>query len=353
MEGDYGLARARQLLELNQVDPAIAALRDLLAIEPENADARAWLAQAYLTKGELALAIEHGRAALALDPENQRAHLRLAQAYLRRGQISRSTLWDQTRRPGQFYIRIPFISGPSLWSQTRAIEAARKAARPHVDFLLAAAPDWAPYHRLKARLESGGSQWGVRKTLDTLKAAVALDPEDAATWSAVAGSHVQRGDYGAAERAARQALALDPEDRSSLYLMGMAALREGRFDEARDNALSILRRWPKDANGMSLLASAKMGEDRWLGIFFRVVAARMRLEQTRLGNLVLFAMLGVFLVLIAPWNSNGGLTPMRATGLVLMGAWVVAVLPAEYLKRFLIYREFLQANRKVKLREDF
>ena len=130
MEDDYGLARARQLLELNQVDSAIAALRDLLAIEPENADARAWLAQAYLAKDEPELAIEHGRAALALDPENQRAHLRLAQAYLSRRPISRSTLWDHTRRPGQFYVRIPFISGPSLWSQARAMKRARKAARP-------------------------------------------------------------------------------------------------------------------------------------------------------------------------------------------------------------------------------
>jgi tetratricopeptide (TPR) repeat protein len=367
MGNDYRLARARQLLQLYQVDPAIAALRDLLALEPENADARAWLAQAYLAADNAELAIEHGQAALALDPENHLAHMTLAQAYIRRGRMSRSSLWSQAR-PTQAYIR---MSGPSLWSQAHAM----KAARPHVDFLLAASPNWAPYHRLKASVESSQWQWFGRKTVGTLEATVALAPADAATWSALAGFQFQRGNFAAAERAARQALALDPEDRSSLYVMGMAALRESRFDEARDNALSILRRWPKDVKGMTLLASAKMGEDRLLGTFFRVIAARMRLEQTRLGNLWLFVMLGIILVLIAPWNVDDGLTlaratglrlvaddilhlgkmltPMRATGLALMAAYVLAVLPATYLQRFLIYRELLRAKRKVKLREDF
>ncbi len=373
MGDDYGLARGRQLLELDQVEPAIAVLRDLLAVEPENANARAWLAHAYLAGGHVELAIENGQAALALDPGNHRAHHTLAYAYLRRGRISHSRLWSQTRSPGRLYIGIPIISALRMWKQLRAMKVARKAARPHVDFLLAASPDWAPYHRLKASVESGQWQWRGRKTLQTLEAAVALDPEDVATWSAVAGSHVQRGDYAAAERAARQALALDPEDRSSLYLMGMAALRERRFDEARDNALSILRRWPKDAKGMSLLASAKMGEDRWLGIFFRVIATRMRLEQTRRGNLLLLVMIGIIVMLIAPWRGDDGLTPVQPgvgwivggilhraevsftarVGVALLVAWLLVVLPAEYLKRFLIYRELLQARRKVKLRDDF
>jgi tetratricopeptide (TPR) repeat protein len=373
MGDDCGLARARQLLELNQVDPAIAVLRDLLTVEPENANARAWLARAYLAGGRVELAIEHGQAALALDPDNHRAHRTLAYAYLRRGRMSHSRLWSETRSPGRVYFDIPIISALRMWSQIRAMKAARRAARPHVDFLLAASPDWAPYHRLKAAVESGQWQWRGRKTLDTLEAAVALDPEDAATWSAAAGSHVQRGNYVAAERAARQALALDPEDRSSLYLMGNAALRERRFDEARDNALSILRRWPKDAKGMNLLASAKMGEDRWLGIFFRVIATRMRLEQTRLGNLLLLVMTGIIIVLIAPWRGDDGLTSVRPglgwavgsilrrvevsftarVGVALLAAWLLLVLPAEYLKRLLIYRELLLARRKVKLRDDF
>jgi cellulose synthase operon protein C len=325
MADDYGLVRARQLLELNQVDPAIAVLRDLLTVEPENANARACLAQAYLRADNAELAIEHGQAALALDPGNHWAHLTLAQAYLRGGRSSHA----------------------SLWSEARAITAGRRAARPHVDFLLSASPDWAPYHRLKASVESG------RKTLGTLEAAVALAPEDAATWSAIAQFQFERGNFIAAERAARQALTLDPEDRSSLYVMGMAALRERRFDEAHDNALSILRRWPKDEKGMTLLASAKMGEGRLLGVFFRMLATSMRLEQTRLGKLFPFAMLGVFFVLTSPWDGNPGLTPMRAAGLALMAAWILAVLPAAYLQSFVIYRELSRAQRKVKLREDF
>lgn len=373
MEDDYGLARARQLLELNQVDPAIAVLRDLLALEPENANARAWLAHAYLAGSHVPLAIEHGQAALALDPDNHRAHQTLAYAYLRRGRMSRSTLWGQTGSPQRLYLGIPIIAVLRMWRQVRAMKAARQAARPHVDFLLAASPDWAPYHRLKAAVESSQWQWRGQKTLDTLEAALALDPEDAATWSAIAGVHARRADHVDAERAARQALALDPEDRSSLYLMGMAALRERRFDEARDNALSILRRWPKDVRGMSLLASAKMGEDRWLGIFFRMIATRMRLEQTRHGNLLLLGMTGIIILLVAPWRGDDDLPSVEPgfgwairgilhradvsftarVGLALAAAWLLWVLPAEYLKRFLINRELLQARRKVKFRDDF
>jgi predicted TPR repeat methyltransferase len=97
------------------------------------------------------------------------------------------------------------------------MQVTRKAVREHVDFLLAASPDWAPYHRLKASVESG------RKILGTLEAAVELAPDDAATWSAIAQFQFQRGTFVAAERAARQALGLGPEDRWSLYVMGMAA----------------------------------------------------------------------------------------------------------------------------------
>lgn len=318
---DHRLARARQLLEFGDIDRAIVELRDLLALEPENADACAWLARALLAAGNVELALEHGQAALVLDPENHLAHIALAEAYL--GRMSRSSLWGALK--------------------------SRKKARSHADFLLAASPDWVPYHRLKARVES---VFG-RKAVDTLEASLSLDPGDPATWSALGSFQFRQGNIAAAEQAARQALALNPEDRSSLFVMGMVALSERRFDEARDNALSILRRWPKDVDGMTLLASAKMGEHRLLGMLFCAIAAGMRLERTRYGKLSYFAMLGGYFLLTTPWDGNPGLTPMRATGLALMATSILAVLPGAYLQGFLIQRELSQARRKTKFRADY
>ncbi len=318
---DHRLARARQLLEFGAVDRAIAELRELLALEPENADARAQLARAFLAAGNVKLALEHGQAALALDPENQLAHIALAEAYL--GGMSRLSLWGAL--------------------------ASRKKARSHVDFLLAASPEWAPYHRLKARVDS---VFG-RKAVDTLEASLSLDPEDPATWSALGAFQFRQGNIAAAERAARQALALNPEDRSSLFVMGMVALSERRFDEARDNALSILRRWPKDVEAMSLLASAKMADHRLLGMLFRGTAACMRLERTRYGKLSYWVMLGVYFLLLTPWDENPGLTPTRVAALALMAASILAVLPSAYLQGFLIQRELSRARKKTKLRADY
>jgi tetratricopeptide (TPR) repeat protein len=315
MQVEPHLSRARQLLRLDQVGPAIAVLRDLLARDPENPDARALLSRAFLAARDAKGAIEHAKAALARAPENHLAHIALAEAYISQGRM--------------------------------------KAARPHVDFLVAASPDWPPYRRLKASVESGQWWWFGTKTLATLEESVALDPQDAASWSALADFQSQRDNTVAAERAARRALALDPEDRSSLYIMGMAALREHRFEEARDNALSILRRWPKDNKGLTLLASVKMGESRLLGIFFRVIAACMRLERTWVGKLSIFAMLGVYFVMIAWDADDDGLTPMRATGLTLMALFVFTVVPAYYLQGFLIHRELARAKRKAILREDY
>jgi Flp pilus assembly protein TadD len=313
MTNDHRLIRARQLLQLGQAAAAIAVLRNLLAHEPKSADACAWLGRAFLAAGNVKSALEHGHAALALDPENHVAHIGLAEAHIRRGR--------------------------------------RKAARPHVEFLVAASPDWPGYHRLKASVESGQWWWFGRKTVRTLETALALDPQDSASWSALADFQFHRDNFVAAERAARQALALDPQDRSSLYIMGMAALRERRFDEARDNALCILRRSPRDSDGLTLLASVKMGEHRLLGIFFRVVAACMHIERTETGKLSIFGMIGLYFVLIK-WDADDGLTPLRATGLALMAAFIIAVVPAYYLQNFFIQRELSRAKRKTKPRDD-
>lgn len=180
---------------------------------------------------------------------------------------------------------------------------------------------------------------------------MALDPQRAASWSALAHFQFRRDMFVAAERAARQALALHPEDRSSLYIVGMAALRERRFDEARDNALRILRRAPNDNDGLTLLASVRMAEHRSLGIFFRAIGACMRVERTELGKLSIFGMIGLYFVLIA-WNADDGLTPLRARGLALMAAFILAVIPAYYLEHFFIQREISRAKREAKLRQD-
>src|SRR5690242_2263757 len=112
MQDEPHLSRARQLLRLDQPGPAIAVLRDLLARDAENPDARALLSRAFLAARDVKGAIEHGKAALARAAENHLAHIALAEAYISRGKM--------------------------------------KAARPHVDFLVAASPEWPPYRLLKA-----------------------------------------------------------------------------------------------------------------------------------------------------------------------------------------------------------
>jgi hypothetical protein len=93
---------------------------------------------------------------------------------------------------------------------------------------------------------------------------------------------------------------------AGLLRHGNGGTRERRFDEARDNALSIVRRWPKDVKALSLLASAKMAEDRVLGLFFRMIATCMRLEQTWLGKLL------ILVILVACFAVGRGLADAHA-----------------------------------------
>jgi Flp pilus assembly protein TadD len=83
---DVGVAA----IEENEFARAVENLRLVVADEPKNADAHAWLGFAYAKLGQQDLALRHLRDAVRLDPRHVRAHRDLGEAYLAAGDKARA-----------------------------------------------------------------------------------------------------------------------------------------------------------------------------------------------------------------------------------------------------------------------
>lgn len=76
------LQRAEQMIEEGRYERAITVLEDVVAEDPDNADAYNWLGYAHRNIGEYDQAVEHYERALEIEPEHLGALEYLGEAYL-------------------------------------------------------------------------------------------------------------------------------------------------------------------------------------------------------------------------------------------------------------------------------
>jgi tetratricopeptide (TPR) repeat protein len=76
------LDRAERMIEEGRYEPAVAVLEDVVAEDPDNADAYNWLGYAHRNLGEYDRAVDYYERALDIDPEHLGALEYLGETYL-------------------------------------------------------------------------------------------------------------------------------------------------------------------------------------------------------------------------------------------------------------------------------
>ena len=74
--------------------------------------------------------------------------------------------------------------------------------------------------------------------------------------AALAEGYLRKGEYRAAEDAARRALEAEPEDTALHRFLALALLGQARYDEAAESAFAIVEETPEDADAVRLLGEA-------------------------------------------------------------------------------------------------
>lgn len=226
------LALAESQIRRGQLTGAIDTLRRVLSVDPDHAEAHAYLALCLLDQRRLHAAVHEAGLALALDPENTTAL---------------------------------YASG-LVQSSRRHFGLAEEQFRQ----LLEREPGNPAYYRSLADVY--GLTGRRQEMLPLLQKALELAPDDPENLADLGDWHLRRGELAEAERRAREALTLEPEHHGGLILMGYVQLRRGRVDEAREHAVWALRNQPTSRQALYLLAAIKARSNWFLGLWWRYSA---------------------------------------------------------------------------------
>lgn len=288
--------RARLAMSAGNLDLAIETLKELLADEPDEAQAHAWLSFCLLDQRRVHAAEVEARTATALDPDAEVAHLAMG----------------------------------------RVLMAARKLdeAERHLSLLLERAPSDPSY--LRAYAELSEMKGDVDAQLTHLERALESDPNDPDTLAALAACWIDRGNLLRAMSHARDALEQTPEHQDALVAMGRVLLRNGDVDGAREHARWALRIDPTDLGALGLITEIKAQQSRVLGLWWRYNTWMHRLGDGR-GILVLLLSFAVYraIVILCDTGEREELGNLIRTlwSLVVLYTWIGPELYERALKK--------------------
>jgi tetratricopeptide (TPR) repeat protein len=252
MNTSYLLEVAYQRFNAGHEDGAMDSLRQLLAEDPECAEAHALLALCLLNMRRLHAGRHEARLALAKEPMLPLAHYVAA-------------LIDMAAR--RF-----------------------KSAEQHLLQVLDLEPMEARYYRSLADLRQ---LTGRRKeSLPLLEKALELQPDDPANLVALAEYHQATGNWEQAHSFARQALQADPTHAPAVIVLGHLLLREGDINGAREHAIWALQENANNYAALGLLTAVKARSNVFMGVWWRF--NRWMNERGSTGAIIL--LLGMFLV---------------------------------------------------------
>lgn len=229
MDIDRLLELAWQRMQHGQIDGAIESLREVLAEDPDQADAHAYLALCLLDKKRVHAARHEASLALAIEPGSEIAHMGMA----------------------------------NIAIAQRDFEAAQE----HIDQLLEIDPADPRYYVLQADLNRL-----LRKNdriLPLLQRALELAPESSSVLAELSDYYYGIGDPDQAERYAHESLRQDPESVRGLIAMGYVLLQRGEIEEAREHAVAALQQAPDNSAALALIASIKARTNPLLGLWWR------------------------------------------------------------------------------------
>src|SRR5713226_10164462 len=241
--GQSSLERARELVSIGSFEKAETTLRQTIAADPSNIDARVLLGKTLALQGIRGEAIEQLAEAVRLNPNSANVHnefgmvlSRFVEVKAARQEFERALELDP--RLVEAHVNLSLILA-------QAGELA--AAGEHLDRaieLQGSSPKAAYAHYLRAKI--WGAQDQTDKVMDELQRAVHLRPDYEEAWSDLGGMRRLALDNTGAIQALQRAVALKPGDALAQYRLGQLYLQGGHALKAVEHLKQALASAPND-----------------------------------------------------------------------------------------------------------
>src|SRR3984893_7830481 len=242
-QGQSSLERARKLVSVGSFDKAEAMLRQTIAADPSNIDARVLLGTTLALQGVRGEAIEQLAEAVRLNPSSATTHnefgmvlSRFVEVKAARQEFERSLELDPGLAEANVNLSLVLAQAGEL-----------AAARDHLDRAIELQgnnPKAAYAHYLRAKIWAAQDQ--IDKAIVELQRALHLRPDYAKAWSDLGGMRRLALDNAGAIGALQRAVALKPDDALAQYRLGQLYLQDGHAFKAVEHLKQALFCAPND-----------------------------------------------------------------------------------------------------------
>jgi Flp pilus assembly protein TadD/thiol-disulfide isomerase/thioredoxin len=275
-------ARAVSLQQAGDLEGAVRAYREVLALDPRNAQVRSNLGAALASLGRYQEAIAAYREALAAAPGEARIRTNLALAYYKSADVPRAAEELQALHDAQpaelrttlllADCRLQLGEHDRVEALLRPVEAANPADRT-VQYLLGMAlvrggKPAEGQQRIERLMQGGDSAEGqyllgsasfmardYPKAVEHFGAALLRNPALPGLRTFYGQALLFTGDAGGAEAAFRETLAASPNDYDAVFYLASILANRGRVNEARPLAGRALQLRPRSEEARALVAS--------------------------------------------------------------------------------------------------
>ena len=242
-QGQSSLERARELVSIGSFDKGEAMLRQTIATDPNNIDARVLLGTTLALQGVRGEAIEQLAEAVRLNPSSATAHnefgmvlSRFVEVKAARQEFERSLELDPGLAEAHVNLSLVLAQAGEL-----------ATARDHLDRAIELQgnnPKAAYAHYLRAKIWAAQDQ--IDKAMVELQRALHLRPDYAEAWSDLGGMKRLALDNAGAIGALQKAVALKPDDALAQYRLGQLYLQGGQAFKAVQHLKQALFYTPND-----------------------------------------------------------------------------------------------------------
>jgi Flp pilus assembly protein TadD len=229
LAGQVQLEQAKKLLSQGSLKEAVVLLRESVAADPRNADARMLLGTALALEGVRGEAIEQLTETVRLRPNSAAAHNRLGSV------LSRFVETQAARREFEKALELdPKLAEAHVnLSLVLAQAGELDSAGEHLDRAIELQgnnPAAAYSHYLRAKMWAAQNQ--IKKSISELQTAVRLRPDYAEAWSELGAMRRIDLDHEGAMHALQKAVTLEPSNALAQYRLGQMYLENGEAADA-------------------------------------------------------------------------------------------------------------------------
>ena len=242
-QGQSSLERARKLASVGSFDKAEAMLRQTIAADPNNIDARVLLGTTLALQGVRGEAIEQLAEAVRRNPNSANAHNEFGMVLSRfvevrpaRQEFERALELDPGLAEAHVNLSLVLAQAGELVVAGDHLDRAIELQGNH--------PKAAYAHYLRAKIWAAQDQ--IDKATVELQTAVHLLPNYAEAWSDLGGMRRLALDNAGAIGALQRAVALKPDDALAQYRLGQLYLHDGHAPKAVEHLKQALFYAPND-----------------------------------------------------------------------------------------------------------